>query len=222
MFVTKLKCAILVLLVVGMATLSAGALISGSWAGEPTKVQTAEQERGQGNSEDLQLRVLEMKQQLQHMQAKLARLERETLARRDESNTRPPGLVSRLKHRVAFELGYTEFKEGGRIDIKEIWGTRPRIEEGGQYLVRGKYELPPGERATLYFYATATEGGWGQTSTLDLQYIALDKEKGEFELLHGMAGPGSFHLYLAHPERYSRTFANVYFGTGDNVLRKKP
>jgi hypothetical protein len=34
-------------------------------------------------------------------------------------------------------------------------------------------------------------------------------------------GPGYFHLILTDPERYSRMFANVYFGTGDNVLRKK-
>ena len=91
---------------------------------------------------------------------------------------------------------------------------------GGQYLVHGKYVLPPGERGELYFYETA-EGAWGKTPTadMDLQHTTLDKETGEFTLMHGMAGPGSFHLYLASPERYSRYFANVYFGTGDNVLR---
>jgi hypothetical protein len=55
---------------------------------------------------------------------------------------------------------------------------------------------------------------------MDLQQVSLDKEKGEFTLLHGMGGPGYFHLYLASPDSYSRYFANVYFGTGDNVLRK--
>jgi hypothetical protein len=80
--------------------------------------------------------------------------------------------------------------------------------------------LPPGERGTLYFYETA-DGAWGltPTATMDLQSVTLDEERGEFTLLHGMAGPGYFHLYLASPERYSRCFANVYFGTGDNVLR---
>ena len=82
--------------------------------------------------------------------------------------------------------------------------------------------LPPGERGMLYFYETA-EGAWGAiTTTLDLQYTAVDRQEGEFTLVHGMAGPGYFHLYLAAAERYSRTFANVYFGTGDNVWRKKP
>jgi hypothetical protein len=99
---------------------------------------------------------------------------------------------------------------------------RPRIEVGGQYLVRGKYVLAPGERGMLYFYETAT-GAWGRegTTTLDLQYTKVDKQEGEFTLVHGMVGPGYFHLVLADPERYSRMFANVYFGTGDNVLRKK-
>jgi hypothetical protein len=50
----------------------------------------------------------------------------------------------------------------------------------------------------------------------------LPKGQGEFTVVHGMAGPGSFHLNLTARDRYSDSFANVYFGTGDNVLRKKP
>jgi len=130
-------------------------------------------------------------------------------------------IASRFKHWVRFEIGYTEFKDGGRIEILEIWGTRPQIEIGGQYLVRGKYVLPPGQHGKLYIYETATESSGG-TVTLDLQTLTVDKETGEFALLHGMETPGHFHIVLADPERYSRAFANVYFGTGDNVLRKKP
>jgi RNA polymerase sigma factor (sigma-70 family) len=130
-------------------------------------------------------------------------------------------LASHFKHRVPFEIGPTETKEGGRIEIQEVWGTRPQIEVGGSYLVRGKYVLPPGQRGALYFFATAG-GDWGRVGTImDLQHTILDKEKGEFTLMHGMAGPGYFHLYLASPDRYSQMFANVYFGTGDNVWRKK-
>ena len=103
------------------------------------------------------------------------------------------------------------------------FGAHVRIEVGGQYLVRGKYVLPPGERGKLYFYETAV-GAWGQTPTtdMDLQSTAIDKEKGEFALMHGMAGPGYFHLILVSAESYSRYFADVYFGTGDNVWREKP
>jgi RNA polymerase sigma factor (sigma-70 family) len=131
-------------------------------------------------------------------------------------------LAGRLKYKVPFEIGDAEFKEGGHIEIEEVWGTRPRIEVGGQYMVRGKYALPHGERGKLYFYETAN-GDWGHepTADVDLQTVNLDKETGEFTLVHGMMGPGNFHLYMASPNKYSHYFANVYFGTGDNVLRKK-
>jgi hypothetical protein len=131
-------------------------------------------------------------------------------------------IAGRFKYKIPVEIGDTEFKEGGRIQIAEVWGTRPRIEVGGQYMVRGKYVLPHGEPGKLFFYETAN-GGWGRepTSDVDLQTVNLDKQSGEFTLVHGMVGPGNFHLYMASPDQYSRYFANVYFGTGDNVLRKK-
>src|SRR5262249_56461923 len=107
-------------------------------------------------------------------------------------------------------------------EIREVWGTRPQIEVGGQYLVRGNYVLPPGERGMLYFYATAG-GAWGAlATTLDLQSTAVDKQEGEFALVHGMSGHGNFHLILTAADRYSRCFADVYFGPGENVGRKKP
>jgi beta-lactamase regulating signal transducer with metallopeptidase domain len=128
-------------------------------------------------------------------------------------------LAKLFKYRVPFETGLTETSEGGRIDIREVRGTRPKIEVGGQYLVRGKYVLPPGERGALYFYASAS-GPWGKTASLDLQSTQLEKQEGDFELVHGMAGPGYFHLVLSDPKRYTRMFANVYFGNGDNVYRR--
>ena len=127
-------------------------------------------------------------------------------------------LAKRFKHRVPFEIGRSETQDGGRIEIREVWGTRPQIEVGGQYLVRGKYRLPPGQRGKLYFYATAS-GAWGETASLDLQSTELEGQEGEFALIHGMAGPGSFHLIVTDPDRYSQWFANVYFGTGENVQR---
>jgi RNA polymerase sigma factor (sigma-70 family) len=225
MLLTKVKSAIAVLLVLGIAALGAGGLISRSLATEPAGGMPDSQEQGQVNPGDLHERVVQLKQQLQQLQKTIARLEQETQPRRNQRNTRNTRdtfLANRFSYRVPFETGYTEFKEGGRIEIHEVWGTRPRIEVGGQYLVRGKYVMPPGERGKLYFYETAT-GDWSQTTTtLDLQSTAVDKQEGEFTLVHGMAGPGYFHLYLAPAENYSRTFANLYFGTGDTVLRKKP
>ena len=130
-------------------------------------------------------------------------------------------LAKRFKHRVPFEIGRTQTKDGGRIEIREVWGTRPQIEIGGQYLVRGKYALPRGERGMLYFYASAG-GPWGRTASLDLQSTPVDEQEGDFALIHGMAGPGYFHLILTDAERYSRWFADVYFGNGDNVYRIEP
>jgi hypothetical protein len=153
------------------------------------------------------------------MQKEVARLEQETRAGREERIPHAPSLASLFKYRVPFEIGRTESHEGGRVEIREVWGTRPRVEVGGQYVVRGKYVLPPGARGKLHFYATAG-GAWGAISTtLDLQSVAVDKSEGEFTLVHGMLGPGYFHLILTDAERYSRCFADVYFGNGDNVRK---
>ncbi len=219
MVLTKVKIAIAVLLVLGTAVLGAGGLISGTLATQPAGGMPDLQEKDQANPDDLRERVVELKQQLQQMQQKIAKLEQETQPRRNTCDT--TFLANRFKYRVPFETGRTQSRDGGRIEIREVWGTRPRIEIGGQYLVRGKYVLPPGERGMLYFYATAG-GAWGQTASLDLQSTAADKQQGEFALIHGMAGPGHFHLILTAAERYSRWFADVYFGTGDNVWREQP
>jgi RNA polymerase sigma factor (sigma-70 family) len=220
MLLSKVKSALVVVLIIAFVGLSAGTWISRSRATEQEQAAADGQEKPR--RADLHHRVGELKQQLGQLQKEIARLEQKTRPEPAESETCDTTfLAKRFKYRVPFEIGLTETKEGGRIKIREVWGTRPRIEVGGQYLVRGTYTLPPGERGKLYFYATAG-GAWGQTASLDLQSVELDKEKGEFALIHGMAGPGCFHLYLASPERYSQMFANVYFGTGDNVLRPKP
>ncbi len=222
MFLTKVKIAIAVLLVLGITALGAGGLISRTVATEPAAATPDMQDQGLASPDDLHQRLAELKQQLQQMQKKIASLEQDAQARRNEGTPDVTVLADRFKYRVPFETGFTQFAEGGRIEIREVWGTRPRIEEGGQYLVRGKYVLPPGKRGKLYFYATATGAWGGVTTTLDLQTVSVEKQQGDFAVVHGMSGPGWFHLYLASPEDYSHYFANVYFGTGDNVRREKP
>jgi RNA polymerase sigma factor (sigma-70 family) len=222
MFLAKLKIAIAGVLVITIAALSGGVLISRGQATERSAASPNGEQPGKANREDLHQRVLLLKQELQQMQQKIAGLEQETQPRHPPSPQRDAFLANCFKYRIPFEIGSTEAREGGRIEIRDVWGTRPRIEVGGLYLVHGKYVLPPGERGRLYFYETA-EGNWSQpTPTMDLQSVTLDSARGEFTLVHGMAGPGYFHLYLAALENYSRMFANVYFGTGDNVLRKRP
>jgi RNA polymerase sigma factor (sigma-70 family) len=219
MFHAKVKSAAAAVLVLGITALGAGGLLSRAWATRPAGEGPDTPQQAPAGPDGLHERVVQMKRELQQMQEKVARLEQETQPRRAERRPHAPALADLFKYRVPFEIGRTESAEGGRIEIREVWGTRPRIEVGGQYLVRGKYVLPPGARGKLYFYATAG-GAWGAIpTTLDLQSVAVDGREGEFTLLHGMLGPGHFHLILTDAERYSRCFANVYFGTGDNVLR---
>ncbi|HLN32468.1 MAG TPA: sigma-70 family RNA polymerase sigma factor [Gemmataceae bacterium] len=222
MILTKAKSALAVVLVLGITAVGAGGMISKILATEPAAGTPDMQEQGRANPDDLHERVVELKRQLQQMQKDIVRLEQEAQARGKEPDSCDTTfLAKRFKYRVPIEIGRTQSQEGGRIEIREVWGTRPRIEVGGQYLVRGRYVLPPGERGMLYFYASAG-GPWGRTASLDLQSTPVDKREGEFALVHGMAGPGYFHLYLAEAERYSHWFADVYFGTGDNVYRAKP
>jgi hypothetical protein len=214
MLITKIQRAA-VFLVLAVTALGVGGLVTRTEATEPAQ-------KSQASPDDPQKRIAELKKQIAQIQREIGRLEEEeNQANRKDREAAVAGLVDRFKYRVEFETGHTETRKGGRIEIREVWGTRQKIEVGGQYLVRGKYKLPPGEHGKLYFYATAS-GAWNQTSTLDLQMLELDKHEGEFTLVHGMAGEGYFHLILADPEHYSDWFANVYFGTGDNVLRKKP
>jgi RNA polymerase sigma factor (sigma-70 family) len=212
MLLTKIKTAVATVLVLGVATLGAGGLLSRTLATEPpgqTPLDPHEQ-------------VAELKQEFRRLEQKLASLERQTQSAAGENVASGADILARrFKYRVPFEIGRTQTAEGGRIEIREVWGTRPKIEVGGQYLVRGKYVLPAGQRGKIYFYITA-EGAWNQAATLDLQTAELDQREGEFALVHGMSGPGNFHLYLADPKNYPRYFANVYFGTGDNVWREKP
>jgi RNA polymerase sigma factor (sigma-70 family) len=134
-------------------------------------------------------------------------------------NAAVSAIASHFKHQIPVEIGFTESKDGGNIEILDVWGTRPQIEVGGYYLVHGRYTLPSFDRGMLYFHET-TSGPSGPTPELDLQWTTVEKGQGEFTLLHTMGSPGYFHLHLIGPN-YKDTVANVYFGTGDNVWRKK-
>jgi RNA polymerase sigma factor (sigma-70 family) len=214
MFRTKVRSAVAASVILGLTALGTGASVSDTRA---TDGGSAGQKAAPDDRHD---RIAELKQQIQEMQRKLTDLEREAKPTPKDRIAIGTALADRFAHRVPFEYGFTEARDGGRIDIREVWGTRPKIEVGGQYLVRGKYTLPKGRKGKLYFYATAN-GAWNEVATLDLQMVELDKPEGEFTLVHGMAGEGNFHLILTDPEKYSDWFANVYFGTGDNVFRPK-
>jgi RNA polymerase sigma factor (sigma-70 family) len=131
-------------------------------------------------------------------------------------------LVGRFRYRIPVEMGYTEFSHGGRLEILEVWGTRPQIEVGGQYLVHGKYAIPLQDEGVLNFYLTSTSPN-SQGADLDLQHMAVKRGQGHFTLVHAMSWPGSLHVELMVSDRGRPVrIANVYFGTGANVLRKRP
>jgi len=222
MLLTKLKIVTTVLLVVAVST--AGGLLYRSQAGAsdlPEQRQQSKDDVREAAIKALERYATSKQEADRELAIKAIREFGKRLPSADQASPWDT-IAGRFKHRVRFETGYTEFRDGGRIEILEVRGTRAQIEEGGQYLVHGKYTLPPGQRGKIYFYETATGPWGGVTTTLDLQTVTVDKESGDFTLMHGMSGPGYFHLVLANPERYSDAFANVYFGTGDNVLRKKP
>jgi RNA polymerase sigma factor (sigma-70 family) len=261
MWISKLKAASTLVLTVAalVATGAAGIgyrVIAGEQDKPPSETQPKNEAARPGKSTPAQLAEVEARLQAevkaaeadvvrataraQQLKTKLADLRRR---KEEDAAVRQNGqvmasLARRFRYRVPVEIGSSEFRNGGRLEILEIWGTRPKIEVGGQYLVRGKYVLP--QDGTLHFYetanATATPDSQsahlrydaaialaphGAGATLDLQLTDLPKGQGEFTVLHGMAGPGSFHLILTAVDKYSNWFANVYFGTGDNVLRKK-
>jgi RNA polymerase sigma factor (sigma-70 family) len=235
MFLKPLKMKALALVLVVLGTLGVGTTVftyraSADGFGPVQEPPPARADRPREASADLDAAQASVKQaeaNLAAAQAQLAQSKaayQEALARsrrpadRAKLSAAAAGLLSRFKYRVPVEIGRTESDRGGRLEILEVWGTKPKIEVGGQYLVRGKYTLPSRERGKLYFYITSS-GSWNNTGpTLDLQTTEVEPGRGEFTLLHGMSGPGYFHLILTGPE-YGNTFANVYFGTGDNVWR---
>ena len=82
--------------------------------------------------------------------------------------------------------------------------------------------LPSPEDGTLYFHLTASRAADGTGTEMDLQNTNVTKGQGEFTLLHGMSVPGSFHLSLIGKNGDRQVwYADQYFGTGDNVYRKK-
>lgn len=120
-------------------------------------------------------------------------------------------VAGRRLHRIPVQFFDRVERNGARIEIQEVLGTRPKIEVGGQYVVHGKYEMPKNARGRLYFYVTST-GDWPNSGpAFDLQTMAVEKGSGEFTLMHSMGGPGQFHVQLLADDGHQETLANVYF-----------
>ncbi|HEV8060350.1 MAG TPA: hypothetical protein VGP68_10780, partial [Gemmataceae bacterium] len=190
--------------------------------GEEPQAQVRKSDRGGMDVEQAKAALKQAEAGLAAAQANVEKMKavyRETLERssqvhgEDAINAFARGVASRFKYRIPVELGQTQSNEGGRIEIKEIWGTRPQIEIGGQYMVHGNCTMPSRKRGKLYFYVTSS-GPWGLSgeATFDLQSTTVEKDKGEFTLVHGMGGPGEFHLILYSDDGGKEVWlANQYF-----------
>ena len=121
-------------------------------------------------------------------------------------------ITNRFTFRIAIELGRTQSSEGGQIEILEVWGTRSRIEVGGQYLVHGKYAMPSRAGGELYFNQTTERNRNNSAPILDLQSLTVCNGKGKFTLLRAMDGEGQFHLQLMSADNFEPIcLADVYF-----------
>jgi RNA polymerase sigma factor (sigma-70 family) len=268
MLIAKLKVVGALLSVAAVATLGVGGqIVRPANADERSQSMPVAQNTNDAPKTDweserqkalLRLRQAEAELQLRKAEIELERAKAAVIDAREQVQKAKPapakqGHIQKLpdigglfKYRIPFEIGFTQFKDGNRIEILEVWGTRPKIEVGGQYIVRGKYTLAARERGKLYFYETedgsdnsapeirayfkAMEKNWNSGNTLDLQNVSIPADSsasasksgshGEFTLMHGMAVPGWLHVMLMSEGR-DGTLANVYFGTGDTVYRKK-
>jgi RNA polymerase sigma factor (sigma-70 family) len=246
MLLTKIKtAATAVTICFAMAALGTGVLAFGGRATGEFEPQQAEnlRQRITELQDKLQVEEKEHESRIVNLKTRIAELEREAL----RNNVRPiepqQFVAEHFKFKVPVEIGESKNSQGYRIEILEVLGTQPRIQIGGFYIVRGRYVMPSPKHATIYFHESAS-GPNGVGPEMDLQWTKVEKAEGEFTLMHAMrgsnagvdprtfaghpaaelfakygtSGPGFFHLQLATdgPE-----FADMYFGTDDNVMRKK-
>ena len=125
---------------------------------------------------------------------------------------------SRLAEAVSVELGDSEFHGGDAIIISEVRGTRPTLELGESYVVKGYYPLSSRDTATLLLSVTTTSRA-GSGVTQPASAIRVSRGDGEFALTKHLEAPG--HLHLTFYGTDGRPVSGVYFGAGDWLLRHK-
>jgi hypothetical protein len=121
---------------------------------------------------------------------------------------RPPDeIAARFQYRVPFDAGTVEATAGNSVEVTEVWGTRKKIEIGGEYVVVGHYMLQSVSQGRLFFWLTADN--WDNSGpTMDLQRTNARPGTGRFVLQHKMEGPGRFHVRLYDD---TKGVADMYF-----------
>jgi hypothetical protein len=125
---------------------------------------------------------------------------------------------ARFPYRIAFETRHAKLNGDDALEITELRGTRPTIELGGEYLLRGRYRLSSHEKGRVVFYETENGGPGTWSTDVDLQYRRITKGEGTFELLHGLPVDGWFHVELEGAKSDgSIVLHNIYFGSGESL-----
>ncbi len=117
---------------------------------------------------------------------------------------------------VDVERGSTSIKAGDAIEIREVRGTRPQLEQGGNYLVRGSYTLGSADEARLLLSVTAERPGEGCTSGNSRGSMRVSKGSGDFELATRVPYQGKPHVTFYVD---GQNGGGVYFGNS-KLLKK--
>lgn len=120
-------------------------------------------------------------------------------------------------HRVAHELGDSEFYDGDSITIAEVRGPAPTMTVGDTIVVTGRYNLASAPSATLLLSVTTEKPE--RTSETPAQRVKLTRGSGEFKLVKKLDCAGKIHLTFYADDRHP--IGGVYFGEGDWLLKKK-
>ena len=121
-----------------------------------------------------------------------------------------------LSHFVKFEQGGTQLRDGDQITIEEIHGTSSTIDVGQLYEIKGTYKLASHERAQLAVEITSSDPT--HYSHMQTQEMIVDQGEGRFTVYMYMWCKGNPHMSF-YPTTRGESFASVYFGTGESVLR---
>ena len=121
-----------------------------------------------------------------------------------------------ITHFVRFETGGTWLRDGDQITIDEVHGTADQIAKGNLYEIKGSYKLASHEKAQLAVEVTSSDTR--HFPSLRPQYMSVDKGDGHFTVYLYMWTDGNPHMSF-YPTDNGSSFASVYFGTGENVLK---
>jgi hypothetical protein len=125
-----------------------------------------------------------------------------------------------LPHRIAIDLGTSEFIKGDSITITLLTGDRPQLEPGGEYVIEGSYTLASADVADLAWFVTSRSSS-GAVPVQKEEHLEVKKGSGTFRLKKRLSAEGWAHLsfYVG-----GQAHGGVYFGqkgVEDTVLRTK-